>query len=483
MKSKEYNFKYSYLYPFMGLLLYFILALLLFYLLKIRSDFFNLYTSAYFLLFAFLLEAIFHYNAALDLEIPRFIFLFEHLFFLVILLFFSGRLQGLDNIFSLSNIDIYLFWLVSIFLWFQVYDFSRLFGYFRKDFIKIFDQSHQVRSLDEFRRLLDYPLIWPKIIAKISWLNLPLVILWAVMGRMNINFIYLTLIFLVIEVFFISLSYLDKKKIDWRVNGIEESKSVRRGWHRFLLIFIISALLIAFLLPANYQPLPMDQIKSWLHSKLVLREMPQIPAGNIRRQDMEEGDLSVQSELMIRILEMIFLVFQLILNILFLLLVLIFILFLIKSELSRIKNIPQFFKAFYRFFINFFREFFRTIKDFNFDLSSSWKRRQEKKEQKKSARYREEELKNIDLSDNSHSIIIRIYNSLLKLLSLKGLGRNPASTPYEYSSFLEGKYQDLKEEIKELTDIFVETAYSNHSLGKNAVKAAKSIWKIIKKKI
>ena len=43
--------------------------------------------------------------------------------------------------------------------------------------------------------------------------------------------------------------------------------------------------------------------------------------------------------------------------------------------------------------------------------------------------------------------------------------------------------KDLKEEINNLTDIFVESAYSDHSLGENAVKAAKSIWKILKKKI
>ena len=63
------------------------------------------------------------------------------------------------------------------------------------------------------------------------------------------------------------------------------------------------------------------------------------------------------------------------------------------------------------------------------------------------------------------------------------MGKKDSATPYEYSSYLEDKYNNLKEEIRELTELFVERAYSDHSLGQNAVKTAKSIWKILKKKI
>jgi hypothetical protein len=157
--------------------------------------------------------------------------------------------------------------------------------------------------------------------------------------------------------------------------------------------------------------------------------------------------------------------------------------FFITSEISKIKNLPQFFKAFYQFIIKAVRDIFAVVKDINFNLSSSWKKRKERRLDKKSAKEEAKNLRNIELKGHSNSIIIRIYNSLLKLLSLKGIGKKPSATPYEYSSYLEEKYQDLKEEINNLTEIFVETAYSDHSLGENAVKAARSIWKILKKRL
>ncbi|RAK12741.1 hypothetical protein C8C77_11443 [Halanaerobium saccharolyticum] len=183
------------------------------------------------------------------------------------------------------------------------------------------------------------------------------------------------------------------------------------------------------------------------------------------------------------LIEILFILIQIALALLLGFVLLALTLFLIKSELTKIKNLPQFFKAFYSFLIGAIKDIFTTVKEINFNLSSSWKKRREKKKDKKSNKKEVKDIKNIDLSGESNSIIIRIYNSLLKLLSLKGMGKDPAATPYEYSSYLQDKYQDLKEEINNLTDIFVESAYSNHSLGENAVKAAKSIWKILKKKI
>jgi len=77
MKAKEYNFKYSYLYPFMGVLLYFILAVMFFYLVEINSNFFNLNMVSYSLLFLFLIEAILHFNASLEIKIPLLTFAAE----------------------------------------------------------------------------------------------------------------------------------------------------------------------------------------------------------------------------------------------------------------------------------------------------------------------------------------------------------------------------------------------------------------------
>ncbi|MFW6230039.1 MAG: hypothetical protein ACOC4L_03555, partial [Halanaerobium sp.] len=294
MKAKEYNFKYSYLYPFMGVLLYFLLALMFFYLIEVRFELMQLNKALYILLFLFLLEAILHSNAALEIKIPALTFILEFTFYLFAVIIFSGRYQGLNSIFTLNNLDLILFWLFSIFLWYQVSEFSRIFEYFRKDFAKIFENSGENWNLDEFRRLLDYPIIWPKMTQKVTWLNLPLLSVWAILGEINAVILILTILFLVVEVFLLALSYLDKKRVDWQVNGIKESASIRSGWRKFLLFFIISALLLAFLLPANYQPLPMDRINSWLGQKLSLNEMPEMEQGENPPEEQGAEDLSGQ---------------------------------------------------------------------------------------------------------------------------------------------------------------------------------------------
>lgn len=484
MKAREYNFKYSYLYPLMGMLLYFILSLMFFYLLEVEFEFMQLNNILYLLLFIFLLEAILHTNAALEVKIPALIFIVEFAVYLLAIIVFSGRYQGLDSIFRLKNLDLFFFWIFSILIWYQLAELCRLFEYFRRDFDKIYDRSSENWNLDEFRRLLDYPIIWPKLTQKVTWLNLPLFIIWASVGEIQETIIVLTVLFLIIEVFLLALTYLDKKRVDWRVNRIKEPAAIKSGWLKFLLIFIISALLLAFLLPANYQPLPMDRINSFLAQNLSLTEMPVLEQGENQQKNYSPGEISDESDKEESVLiEILFMVTQIVLILFFGLLLLALILFLIKSELAKIKNLPQFFKAFYSFLIQAFKDIFTGLKEINFNLGSSWQQRGEKKQGKKLSRQEEKDIKNIDLSGESNSIIIRIYNSLLKLLSLKGMGRDPAATPYEYSAYLQDKYQDLKEEINNLTDIFVESAYSDHSLGENAVKAAKSIWKILKKKI
>jgi len=483
MKAKEYNFKYSYLYPLLGVLLYFILSLMFFYLIEVKFEFMQLNNTLYLLLFIFLIEAILHANAALEIKIPALTFILEFAVYLFAIIIFSGRYQGLNSIFTLNNLDLFFFWGFSIFIWYQAAEICRLFEYFRKDFDKIYDRSSENWNLEEFRRLLDYPIIWPRLTRKISWLNLPLFIIWAAVGEMNSTIIVLTILFLVIEVFLLALAYLDKKTVDWRVNRIKEPAAIKSGWRKFLLFFIIFALLLAFLLPANYQPLPMDRINSFLAQRLALTEMPEMEQGENLPKNLSSGEVPNKAEEEESpLVEILFIIIQVALTLLLGFVFLSLILFLIKSELSKIKNLPQFFKVFYSFLIKALKDIFISVKEINFNLSSSWRKRREKKKDRMNIKKEAKNLKNIDLSGESNSIIIRIYNSLLKLLSLKGMGKDPAATPYEYSSYLQDKYQDLKEEINNLTDIFVESAYSDHSLGKNAVKAAKSIWKILKKR-
>ena len=486
MEAREYNFKFSYLYPFMSLMLYFILSLLLFYLIDLKSGILALNKLSYLILFIFMLEAVFHFNASQEIKLPFFVYLVEFAAYFLVLAVFNGRLGGLAELFSIGNLDIFLFTLISILLWTQVISFAELFEYFRKDFDKIYDRSSDSWNLDEFRRLLDYPLIWPKITQKISWLNLPLLILWAVLGELNSFFISLTLVFLSLEVFLLALNYLDKKRADWEVAGLQDNNSletVRSGWKKFLLIFIISALILAFLLPANYQPLPMRRINSWLQQHLTETPAPVTEQSEKVSEQFDSRQSAAESQEASLATEIIFMIIQFGLYLFIAVLFLALILFLIKSELGKMKNIPQFLKAFYKFIIESFKDIFSTLKEMNFNLASSWRKRKKRRSEAKKNKEEIKDLKKVDLSESSDSIIIQIYNSLLKLLSLKGMGKKDSATPYEYSSYLEDKYNNLKEEIRELTELFVERAYSDHSLGQNAVKTAKSIWKILKKKI
>ncbi|SIQ77272.1 DUF4129 domain-containing protein [Halanaerobium kushneri] len=482
MKAKEYNFKYSYLYPFMGVMLYFILAIMFFYLIEINSNFMNLNNFSYLILFLFLVEAILHFNASLEIKIPMLTFVVEFFVYLLLLVVLSGRYQSLATIFSLDKLDLFIFWLVSIFFWYQVYEFCGIFEYFRKDFDKIYESKGEDWNLDEFRRLLDYPLIWPRMTRKVSWLNLPLLILWAFIGEVNMLFLILTIIFLVTEVFLLALTYLDKKTVDWNVNRIKETQSIKKGWRKFLLIFIILALLLAFLLPSNYQPLPMDRINSWIGQQLALLGVVEMEQQDNIRERFDAGQLPDEAEEEEpRWIEILFVIIQIFLTVIFALFFLALVIFFITSEIGKLKNMPQFFKAFYQFIIKALKDIFTVIKEINF--TSGWRKRNERLKNKKSAKEEAKNIKNIELTGQSNSIIIRIYNSLLRLLSLKGMGKDPAATPYEYRSYLVEKFQDLKEEINNLTEIFVETAYSDHPLGENAVKTARTIWKILKKKI
>ncbi len=484
MKAKEYNLKYSYLYPMMGLILYFILSLMFFYLIEVNFELMQLNNYSYLLLFLFLIEAILHFNASLKTKIPLLTFVFEFFLYLIVLIILNNRYQGLDSIFTLAKLDLFIFWLVSIFIWYQVYEFCSIFEYFRNDFDKIYASKGEDWNLDEFRRLLDYPLIWPRMTQKVSWLNLPLFILWALMGEITTVFLILTIIFLVTEVFLLALTYLDKKTVDWNVNRIKENQTVKRGWRKFLLIFIISALLLAFLLPSDYQPLPMDRINSWLSMQLALMGVIELEEQQNIREKLAPGEISDQIvEEESRLIEILFTITQIFLTILFGLFLLALLLFFIISEISRTKNLPQFMREFFKFLFKAVRDIFSALGDIKFNLSSGWREMRMRRNQKESERKEAENLKNIELGGQSKSIISRIYIALLKLLSLKGMAKDPAATPYEYSSYLEDKYQEIKEEISALTEIFVESAYSNHSLAENTVKAAKSIWRILKKKI
>jgi hypothetical protein len=481
MQLDKYKFNYRYLYPLLALLLYFQFALLLIHSLQLKFAFFNLKLSSYFLLFIFLAEAVIRFNAALSIEIPRLIFLGEVLLYFLLLLFLNGQYQGLNSLLSIKLVELYLFTLLSIFIWLQLNELTAFFFIFNQDCVKIFDHSDSVNNLDEFRRLLDYPLIWPKIKHKIILLNLGLLICWALVETLQPTIILLTISFLITEIFLLASAYFTKKTIDWQVNGIKEFSTIKQGWIKFLILLISIAFLFSALMPANYQLLPMNKIGGWLNSNLEFksnlapnRTSPKLTnnfSSQVKQAAKKPSSLLILFYLAIEIL-LVFLVG---------LLILLLIIFLFKSELSKFKNLSQFTRAFLAFIKNIIQLVSLSLKKINFKIKATW---QQKQKQLKTRQLNNQEIKELQFEQikaGDSSVISQIYFALLKLLAWQGIKKDNTLTPYEFSEQLEVD-NSILQEIKLLTTLFVESSYSNHSLSKQIINSASQSWQRIKNK-
>jgi len=481
MDFPDYDLKYRYFYPLLGLFLYYILTIMTILTLNRYFNMLELNVFTSLLILVFLLEALIRFNAGLKLKIPVFTFLIEVALYYLALLLTTGAYAS-KGIYGLSDPGVWVVLLLSIFAWFQVNDLATLFNVFRSDCEKIYEKSSGRWSFDEFRRLLDYPSTWKKISKKISFINIYLLLIWAVLRVLTLYIVLGTIIFLLLEIFLLALAYLDKKTIDWHIQGIERPVLLKEGWYRFIIITLIIALSFAVVLPYNYSPLPMQRIAQWLNS--ILSEMnpgevPQqerpespTPGSKIGRQE-QAGNINY--------FQVIFLILQVLLYTSFFLIILAFILFLLKLELEKVKNLPDFMKKFIVFLKGFIKEMFTKVKQLNIRMKSSRHRIKKRKLEKKAVSQETTRIKNIKIPTNLRSMIILIYNSMLQLLSFRGQARKKDQTPYEYSKMLGSQYIDISEEIKHLTDFYVEIVYSDHSLSKSTAAIVKKLWEKVKK--
>lgn len=76
--------------------------------------------------------------------------------------------------------------------------------------------------------------------------------------------------------------------------------------------------------------------------------------------------------------------------------------------------------------------------------------------------------------------IIAFYISLVQLGSERGLDRSPYQTPYQYEDQLVDVLPEVSQELKGLTDTFVEARYSQHPVDEPEVKQAGSFWDRVK---
>lgn len=478
MDSPDFEIKYKYIYPFMGVNLYFLLAVMTIQALNRQFSIINLNIFIVILLFAAMLESVIRFNAARKLKVPVFLYLIEAASFLGLLLLLGEGSEGL------RDPGTWVVFVVSLIAWVNVQEITSYFNVFYNDSNKIFKNSNSKYSLDEFRRMLDYPSTWKKFSRKISFANIVLIVIWAVVGQFD-NFIIIeTIIFIICEVFLLSLVYRDKKSIDWHISGIESSLSLKEGWYSFILIILVVSLCFAVVLPYNYDPLPLEEIGNWIQSVLPdidTREMPDYdsPSGEelVGEPDMPRGDEGPS------IVEIVFFVMQSLLFLSILIIVGFLFLFLTKMELSSFRNIPEFFKKFMMFFLNYIRKMFVQIKKVNLSVRSRSRNIRRKRKRDKDKSRETTELKNISLPADMRSMIVIIYNSMLKLLTFKGQGKSKDQTPHEFSRMLKESRSDIGDEMNSITDYYVEIVYSDHSIAESTAELIKSLWKKLRKKL
>ena len=475
MGYQNFEIKYRYLYPLMCLVIYYFLTIMTILTFNRYLNILRLNTFVLLLILLFLFESIIRFNAGLKLNLPKLVFIVEAALLYFLLLFISG------SPYSFRDWSIWIVWVLSIIAWFHVNDLTAYFNVFHVDCEKVFEKSSGRWSFDEFRRLLDYPSTWKKISRKITFVNIPLMIIWIAFREYSLLMLTGSIMILIIEVFLLALAYLDKKTIDWYIEGIKRPVMLKEGWYRFLLIMLITALIFAAVLPYNYSPLPLQTIGNWFNSimpQISPEEMPinerpdrQIPDG-VGRQEEADG---------VNYFHIIFFILQLILYGLFFLLVVTLVLFLLKLEFKSINNLPEFFKRFIKFSLSFIKEIFYRVKDINFAIEASRSKIKRKYQKKKEFNKESSKIRDLKLPTNLRPMVILIYNSMLKLLSIRGYSRGKSDTPYEYSRILGKQFVDISKEINQLTAFYVEVVYSNHSSIKSTATFIKRLWEKVKR--
>lgn len=473
MESPEYNVKYKIFYPLLTLILYYLLFLMAIRSINYHFDIININIFMYVIILFFFMEAIIRYNAGLKLEIPVFLFIVEFGLFWLVIRFLPPGLKG---------VSLWLVWVLVIFCWFNIYDLCNTFNIFRKDCEKVYDNSEGKWSFDEFRRLLDYPKTWKEFSHKIWFINIFLFIIWLAFMGADLFIISTSIIFLLIEIVLLSLVYLDKMSLDWYIEGINRPQMITKNWYKSIIILLAIVLVFTVVLPYNYNPVPLEKIGRWLESilpdgRMEIEDMERIERPKSEGQRIQQPEQEQKAGLM----QIIFFILQVLLGLTFVLLIMALIFYLLGMEIKKLANLPPFFKRFFIFFLDFIKNIFAGAKKIKMKFS---KTRARIKTTNKSRQAINKEIKSIKdgvLPDNLRSLIFVIYNSMLKLFAVRGVEKKQYQTPFEFSQIARKHVKNANKEIDDITDIYVETAYSNHSLSEKTGKIIKILWEKVKK--
>lgn len=506
MDSPNYDFKYSSFYPLMIFAIYSILLVIGLFVINSHFNIFKLDTWLFIIIIVFLLEAVVRFNASREIAIPRLIFILEAGLFLLVLRFLIG---------GFHDIGLWVIWALTLLAWYNIHELMGYFDLFSNDSIKVYGRGTDSKdidinneknrnkdnsgennklsfnksqankwSFDEFRRLLDYPAIWKKILGNIYFSNIPLLLIWAFSKSLNSWLILGSILFLLLEIFLLAQLYLEKKSLDWYIEGIERPRIIRQAWYSFIIIILIIVIIFALILPYNYNPLPIGRIVNWFNSQipeLTPREMPLQEQGGIEKPSLNFNQQAGQEES--GLIQLIFLILQILLVGSFVFIIMAFLLFILKQEYGKVKNIPDFIKSFFKYTLRLIKGLFSRVKELNVTINSFRERIRKEQRDRKTSQQEVFELKNLEFSGELPSMIITIYQGMLKLLALKGEKKEKGQTPYEYSYLLGRKFSNIKDEIRQITDLYVEVVYSNHKLGGKIAETVKTLWKKLRKGI
>jgi hypothetical protein len=81
---------------------------------------------------------------------------------------------------------------------------------------------------------------------------------------------------------------------------------------------------------------------------------------------------------------------------------------------------------------------------------------------------------------NPREKIIYFYLNLVELAGEQGIARKPSQTPYQYENRLIGEVPEVNQDLRGLTDTFIEARYSQHPVEQPTAEQANSLWERIK---
>ncbi|MFW6035511.1 MAG: hypothetical protein ACOCRZ_04580 [Halothermotrichaceae bacterium] len=478
MKYKDhgFNLKYMFIYPFLTMVFISLLTI------AVIDTILNFYPDitlsfwTYLIIFLFYIEAIFSSQVKSKINSSLLLLLVEF--------------AGFSGCYYLLNSDIYIFIfgavLVTAFLgWFNIFSITSLFNrfYMEKNSVKKCRESDKDMQIESLIKGFTYPAIIKEIISMFFYSNFILALIFLIRRGLSVRLSVLTGLIIGLDFLVISLCYYEKLHLDWFIEGTDILSSVKRYWVKGVIVLVAALIIFAAVMPANYGFVNYKDIGNWWMSFMDGDRTSSVEnigssSSGIRETQAEVEKVDREASVF---LSVVFLIGEILLVLIPIAAIIVFIIYLIKSW----RTVPEFFRRFIISLKNVIKFLFSSIKSLKKNTLKSWKSSyQKKKEQKEKEKNMAKDIKSRKLSANFKNLIIQIYQSMLKLISVKyNMKKKGYQTPYEYSEEINKINKKNQEEVNYITSLYVELIYSDHSLKDSLITELKQVWKKIKKSL